>query len=96
MILRFNNGAGHECDKKARRTLTGTVASDKMEKTVVVKVLRRVQHPMYGKYIQRQKKYMAHDVGNSCKIGDKILIEEYRPLSRRKRWVVKEILEKAL
>jgi len=83
-------------DKRPRRTLIGIVASDKMEKTVVVKVVRRVQHPIYGKYIQRQKKYMAHDIGNSCKIGDKILIEEYRPLSRRKRWVVKGILEKAL
>ena len=81
---------------KAERTVTGRVVSNKMEKTVVVKVVRRVQHPMYGKYIQRQKKYMAHDVENSCRIGDKILIEEYRPLSRRKRWVVKGILEKAL
>ena len=87
---------GMNADKKSRRTLIGTVASDKMEKTVVVKVVRRVQHPMYGKYIQRQKKYMAHDVENSCRIGDKILIEEYRPLSRRKRWLVKGILEKAL
>ncbi|MCD4755843.1 MAG: 30S ribosomal protein S17 [Deltaproteobacteria bacterium] len=83
-------------EKKIRKTLIGTVASDKMEKTVVVKVVRRVQHPMYGKYIQRHKKYMAHDVENSCRIGDKILIEEYRPLSRHKRWLVKGILEKAL
>ncbi len=87
---------GMNADKKPRRTLIGTVASDKMDKTVVVKVVRRVQHPMYGKYIQRQKKYMAHDIDNSCRIGDKILIEEYRPLSRRKRWLVKGILEKAL
>ena len=82
-------------DKKTRRTLIGTVAGDKMEKTAVVKVVRRVKHPIYGKYIQRQKKYMAHDVENSCRIGDKILIEEYRPLSRRKRWIVKGIVEKA-
>jgi small subunit ribosomal protein S17 len=74
----------------------GTVTSDKPDKTVVVKVIRRLQHPIYGKYIQRQKKYMAHDVENTCKIGDKILIEEYRPISRRKRWIVKRILEKAL
>lgn len=82
--------------KKSRRTLMGTVTSDKPDKTVVVKVIRRLQHPIYGKYIQRQKKYMAHDVENTCKIGDKILIEEYRPISRRKRWIVKRILEKAL
>jgi small subunit ribosomal protein S17 len=87
---------GMNADKKTRRTLIGTVASDKMEKTVVVKVVRQVKHPIYGKYIQRQKKYMAHDVENSCGIGDKILIEEYRPLSRHKRWVVKGIIEKAL
>ncbi len=87
---------GMNAEKKIRKTLIGTVASDKMEKTVVVKVVRRVQHPMYGKYIQRHKKYMAHDVENSCRIGDKILIEEYRPLSRHKRWLVKGILEKAL
>jgi small subunit ribosomal protein S17 len=87
---------GMNAEKKSRRTLVGTVASDKMEKTVVVKVVRRVQHPIYGKYMQRQKQYMAHDAGNSCKIGDKILIEEYRPLSRHKRWVVRGIIEKAL
>lgn len=82
--------------RKSHRTLIGTVTSDKMDKTVVVKVVRRVRHPIYGKYIQRQKKYMAHDAGNICGIGDKILIEEYRPLSRHKRWLVKGILEKAL
>ena len=87
---------GMNADKKTRRTLIGTVASDKMEKTVGVKVVRQVKHPIDGKYIQRQKKYMAHDVENSCGIGDKILIEEYRPLSRHKRWVVKGIIEKAL
>jgi small subunit ribosomal protein S17 len=87
---------GVNADKKSHRILIGTVSSNKMDKTVVVKVVRRVQHPVYGKYIQRQKKYMAHDAGNSCRIGDKILIEEYRPMSRHKRWLVKGILEKAL
>ncbi|MBW1925648.1 MAG: 30S ribosomal protein S17 [Deltaproteobacteria bacterium] len=82
--------------RKSRRMLIGTVASNKMDKTVVVKVVRRVRHPVYGKYIQQQKKYMAHDAGNSCGIGDKILIEEYRPMSRRKRWLVREVIEKAL
>jgi small subunit ribosomal protein S17 len=82
--------------KRLRRTLVGTVTSDKNEKTVVVVVSRRFQHPVYGKYIQRRKKYMAHDPQNSCKVGDVILIEENRPLSRRKRWLVKEILERAV
>jgi small subunit ribosomal protein S17 len=76
--------------KRLRRTLVGTVTSDKNEKTVVVVVSRRFQHPVYGKYIQRRKKYMAHDPQNSCKI------EENRPLSRRKRWLVKDILERAV
>lgn len=83
-------------NKKLCRTLIGTVASDKMDKTVVVTVVRRVQHPIYGKFIRRRKRYMAHDFENSCRVGDKILIEESRPLSRHKRWLVKEILEKAL
>ncbi|NIA08438.1 MAG: 30S ribosomal protein S17 [Nitrospiraceae bacterium] len=83
-------------NRKLRRTLMGTVVSDKMDKTVLVMVVRRVQHPIYGKFIGRRKKYMAHDAENSCKMGDRILIEETRPLSRHKRWLVKEILEKAL
>ncbi len=83
-------------NKGLRRTLTGTVISDKMDKTVLVMVVRRVQHPIYGKFIGRRKKYMAHDADNSCKVGDKILIEESRPLSRHKRWLVKKVLERAL
>jgi small subunit ribosomal protein S17 len=83
-------------NRRLRRTLIGTVTSDKMDKTVLVMVVRRVQHPIYGKFIGRRKKYMAHDPKNSCRLGDKILIEESRPLSRHKRWLVKEILERAL
>lgn len=78
-----------------RKEFIGVVVSDKMDKTVVVMVERLVKHPLYGKYIKRRKKYMAHDEKNECKIGDKVLIEETRPLSRRKRWRVKKILEKA-
>ncbi len=89
---------GHEGrDKKAlRRTMIGTVTSNAMDKTVVVMVNRRFMHPIYGKFILRRKKYMAHDPQNACNPGDKVLIEESRPLSRRKRWMVKEILERAV
>lgn len=79
-----------------KRTLTGIVSSDKMEKTVVVMVNRRFKHPIYGKYVTRRKKYMAHDSDSACSIGDKVLIEESRPMSARKRWMVKEIIEKAV
>jgi small subunit ribosomal protein S17 len=75
-----------------RRLLVGRVTSDKMDKTVVVAVERSYRHPLYGKVVRRQKKYVAHDEGNSCHTGDIVSIEESRPLSRTKRWVVKEIL----
>jgi small subunit ribosomal protein S17 len=78
-----------------KKQFIGIVVSDKMDKTVVVMVERLVKHPLYGKYIKRRKKYMAHDENNECQIGDKVLIEETRPLSKRKRWRVREILEKA-
>jgi small subunit ribosomal protein S17 len=78
-----------------RKQFIGIVVSDKMDKTVVVMVERLVKHPLYGKYIKRRKKYMAHDENNECRIGDKVLIEETRPLSRRKRWRVRQILERA-
>jgi small subunit ribosomal protein S17 len=77
-----------------RKQFIGTVVSDKMDKTVVVMVETLVKHPLYGKYIKKRKKYMAHDENNECRVGDKVLIEETRPLSRRKRWRVKQILEK--
>ncbi|RUM88425.1 MAG: 30S ribosomal protein S17 [Thermodesulfatator sp.] len=78
-----------------RKEYIGTVVSNKMDKTVVVVVERLVQHPLYKKYIRRRKKFMAHDEGNVCEIGDRVLIEETRPLSRHKRWRVKKILERA-
>ncbi len=83
-------------EKKAnRKQFVGVVVSDKMDKTVVVMVERLTQHPLYKKYIKRRKKFMAHDEENACRIGDKVLIEETRPLSRHKRWRVRQILERA-
>ncbi|HHI96457.1 MAG TPA: 30S ribosomal protein S17 [Thermodesulfatator atlanticus] len=81
--------------KKQSKQFIGTVVSDKMDKTVVVMVERLVLHPLYKKYVRRRKKFMAHDEDNACRIGDKVLIEETRPLSRHKRWRVREILERA-
>jgi small subunit ribosomal protein S17 len=71
-----------------RRELHGVVVSDKADKTVVVRVDRRVQHPVYKKYVVRSKKFMAHDEANAFKVGDVVRIRECRPLSRRKRWEV--------
>ena len=81
--------------RNLRKTKTGIVSSDKMEKTITVRVERRIHHPIYGKSIKRSKKFMAHDENNECKIGDRVLIMETRPLSKKKRWRVVEILEKA-
>jgi len=84
-----------EKERGVRKTRIGTVVSDKMDKTVVVEVKRLVAHPLYKKIIRRRKRFKAHDPQNACQVGDKVLIEETRPLSRDKRWRVKEILEKA-
>src|SRR5579862_9170593 len=72
----------------SRRILQGVVVSDKGDKTVTVRVERRVMHPIYKKFVTRTKKYAAHDEGNAYKSGDTVRIEESRPLSKRKRWVV--------
>ncbi len=77
-----------------RKTRVGIVVSDKMDKTVVVKMDNLVKHPVYKKYIKRKVTCKAHDEQNSCSVGDKVLIVETRPLSRDKRWRVREILEK--
>lgn len=71
-----------------RRVVQGVVVSDKMDKTIVVLVERRIMHPLYKKFIRRSSKYAAHDEANACKIGDKVRIRECRPLSKRKRWEV--------
>ena len=81
---------------KSRKTRTGSVVSNRMEQTVVVRVERRFRHKFYGKYVKTSVKYLADDPNNSCNIGDVVLIEECRPLSKRKRWRVKSILEQAV
>ena len=81
--------------RERRKVLTGRVVSNRMDKTVVVAVETLKQHPLYKKVIRRRKKYMAHDAENQCQIGDLVRIVESRPLSRRKRWVVTEILERS-
>jgi small subunit ribosomal protein S17 len=81
--------------KERRRRLTGIVTSDKMDKTVVVSVERRYRHPFYKKVVRDIKKYMAHDESNDCRTGDRVTIVESRPYSRRKRWAVEEIVERA-
>ncbi len=76
--------------QSSRRTLTGRVVSDKMDKTVVVEVIRRVKHRKYHKYINRCSRYAAHDEQNACSVDDEVVIQESRPLSRTKRWTVIE------
>ena len=78
-----------------KRTLTGTVTSDKMDKTVTVLVERKVKHPLLGKIIRVSKKYHAHDEANECHTGDVVTIEECRPIARTKSWRVAKLLEKA-
>ena len=78
-----------------RKTRTGVVVSDKMDKTVVVAIKTKVRHPLYGKMVNRTRKFKAHDEENACGIGDTVRIMETRPLSKDKRWRVAEIIEKA-
>ncbi len=81
--------------RERRKHLVGVVVSDKMDKTAVVSVERRYRHPLYKKVVRSSKKYMAHDEKNRCRIGDKVRIVESRPMSRHKRWMVEDILERA-
>lgn len=78
----------------SRKTRRGRVVSDAMDKTVIVSVERRVAHPLYGKRVNRRKKYHAHDEGNEFRTGDVVVIEETRPLSKTKRWRVIELIER--
>lgn len=80
--------------RQRRRRLTGRVVSDRMEKTVVVQVERTRRHPLYGKVVVVRRKFYAHDEGSVCKVGDVVRIVESRPLSRLKRWVVEEVVER--
>jgi len=82
-------------EKRNRKTLVGTVVSNKMEKTIVIRIERRKLHPLYKKYITRTKKIKVHDEGNLCQIGDLVKVIESRPLSKDKHWSLLEVLEKA-
>jgi small subunit ribosomal protein S17 len=82
-------------DRQIRKTKTGVVSSDKMDKTVTVAVERKVKHPIYGKFVKKTTKFHAHDEKNEAKPGDVVKIMETRPLSKTKRWRLVEIIEKA-
>ncbi len=82
-------------ERNLRKTLVGKVVSDKMDKTIVVAIADNVTHPLYKKVIKKTVRFKAHDENNECKVGDKVLIMETRPLSKDKRWRLCEILEKA-
>ena len=81
--------------RNLRKERTGQVISHKMDKSIVVSVQRKVKHPIYGKFIRKSTRFMAHDEKNECGIGDTVKIMETRPLSKRKRWRLVEVLEKA-
>lgn len=83
-----------ETTRGVRKTRTGLVVSDKGDKTVVIEIRRLMQHPVYKKYIQRRRKFHAHDENNQCRVGDRVVIEETRPLSKLKHWRVRKILER--
>ena len=82
-------------ERNLRKTRTGKVVSNKMDKTIVVAVVDNVKHPLYGKIVKRTYKLMAHDENNECNIGDRVKVMETRPLSKDKRWRLVEIIEKA-
>jgi len=88
-------GAEHSAERTARKMRVGIVVSDKMQKTVVVRIDRRMPHPVYGKMVTRTKKLKAHDEENSAKLGDTVRIMETKPLSKDKRWRLVEIVERA-
>lgn len=82
-------------ERNLRKQRVGVVASSAMDKTITVTVQRRLRHPIYGKFVKKTKKFMAHDEKNECNVGDTVRIMETRPLSKRKRWRMVEILERA-
>jgi small subunit ribosomal protein S17 len=81
--------------KSIRKSRIGLVVSNKTDKTITVDIERKLRHPIYGKFVKKNTKFMAHDEENECQIGDTVRIEESRPLSRRKRWRLVEIIERA-
>jgi small subunit ribosomal protein S17 len=82
-------------ENKVQRTIVGRVVSDKMDKTVSVAIERLVKHPVYGKFIRRTTKVLAHDANNECKPGDRVSISECKPISKNKSWAVVEVVERA-
>jgi len=84
-----------ENTRNLRKTIVGVVSSSAMDKSINVLVERRLRHPIYGKYVKKTNKFMAHDEKNECNAGDKVMIMETRPLSKNKRWRLVEVLEKA-
>jgi len=84
-----------QVDRNLRKTKTGRVLSNKMDKTITVAVERKVKHPIYGKFVNKTTKFMAHDENNECGIGDTVSIMETRPLSRHKSWRLLQIIERA-
>ena len=89
-----NNITQNNIDEKSQRTVLGKVVSEKMNKTIVVLVERKVKHPLYGKYIRRFSKMYAHDEENICRTGDLVLIQQSRPISKTKRWKLVEIVKR--
>lgn len=81
-------------ERKLRKTRIGVVASNKMDKTITVKVERKVKHPIYGKFVKKTTKFMAHDDKNECSIGDTVKIAETRPMSKNKCWRLVEVIAK--
>lgn len=92
----MNEQTQSETRRRTRRTMQGLVVSNKMDKTVVIKVTEAVSHPRYKKYVRHSRKFMAHDEAGECGIGDLVTIVESRPLSRHKRWRVQSVDRKAV
>ncbi|MBO7647482.1 MAG: 30S ribosomal protein S17 [Bacteroidales bacterium] len=82
-------------ERNTRKVREGVVVNDKMDKSIVIKVERKMKHPIYGKFLKRSTKFMAHDEKNECHIGDRVRIMETRPLSKNKCWRLVEIIERA-
>ena len=82
-------------ETKLKRTLVGEVVSNRMDKTIAVLIERRVEHPLYKKYVRKSTKLLAHDENNECNEGDKVAIEECRPISKRKAWKLQRVIERA-
>lgn len=82
-------------ERNLRKTRIGIVTSNKMDKSIVVTVHRKLRHPLYGKFVKKSTRYMTHDEENTCGVGDRVRIMETRPLSKNKRWRLVEVIEKA-